>query len=644
MANTIKVEVLGDVKDLNKKLGDVDSKLGKFGGAMKGLGAAVAGAFAVGAIVDFGKQVVSAASDAQQSMGATETVFGKASQSIVKASETAAEKYGLSANTYRENANLIGSLFKNQGVSVDQLAGKTDKMIGTASDLAATFGGSTTSAVEALSSAFKGEFDPLEKYGISIKQSDINARLAAKGQDKLTGAALKAAQSQATTDLIMQQSTSSLGAFGKESDTLAHQQQVLGAKFDNLKVTIGTALLPVLTQLASFASDTLLPALQTAGEWIGNNIPPLFEKAKAAFVAFIAPLQPVIDKVKEFFAGFTAGGPQLQAAAGFFDTYIVPLLPKVTAVFSAIGEYVSAAMGLIAQVISVVTAGISFVWRNWGSGILSFLSGTLSNMLTIVKGVLTTITGVFKLFTALLKGDWSGAWSAIKQIASGAASTIGGIFSQLWLVIRTAFSAGISVIKGAWSGFWTLLKSLVSSGMSSIGTAVSGGIDKVTGFFTSLPGKITSALGSLATTLYTAGSNMMQGMINGIQSMAGRIANAALEPVKSAVANVKNFLGIASPSRLFRRFGQFTGEGLILGFKDMNSKVERAASGMAGSVTSGFGSPSLSVAGMGSSSPSNGHTYNINVSVPPTADAASVGREVIKALEAAQRQGARIPS
>ena len=38
-------------------------------------------------------------------------------------------------------------------------------------DLAATFGGTTTDAVQALGSALKGMFDSLEKCGVSIKCS-----------------------------------------------------------------------------------------------------------------------------------------------------------------------------------------------------------------------------------------------------------------------------------------------------------------------------------------------------------------------------------------------------------------------------------------------------------------------------------------
>lgn len=269
---TIRVNVTADNKKLTSTLKDSEGKLKKFG---KNVGKATlaAGALAAGALIVISKASVKAASDAQQSIGATETVFGKFAGTVIKTSNQAADSVGLSANAYRENANLIGSLLGNQGVAQDKLAAKTKAMIGTASDLAATFGGTTSDAVEALTSAFKGEFDPLEKYGISIKQSTVNTeayRIAGvktkAAFDKLTVAQQNQAKQQATTNLITKQSSKTLGAFGKESDTLAHQQQVMSSRFEDLKATIGTALTPALTTMGAQINKNVLPPLQKLAE------------------------------------------------------------------------------------------------------------------------------------------------------------------------------------------------------------------------------------------------------------------------------------------------------------------------------------------------------------------------------------------
>src|SRR5690606_9198279 len=143
-------------------------------------------------------------------------------------------------------------------------------------------GGTTAEAVESLGSAFKGEFNPLEKYGITLNQSAINAELAARGQDKLAGSALSAAKNAATMDLIMRQSKDSMGTFADESNTLAGQQQRLGAQWTDMKATLGTKLLPVLTQFASYLNAKVLPAIGAMATEVKDFAGPIIDRLVTA--------------------------------------------------------------------------------------------------------------------------------------------------------------------------------------------------------------------------------------------------------------------------------------------------------------------------------------------------------------------------
>lgn len=205
---------------------------------------------AAGAMVAIGAAAVKSASEAQQAAGAVESVFGRSASAVKGLADQAAQSVGLAASEYNNLAALLGAQLKNLGVAQDELAGKSDSLIRLGADLAATFGGTTADAVAALGSAFRGEFDPIERYGISIRKSDVNARLAAQGLDKLTGDALKNAEAQAIMAMITEQSASAQGQFGREADTAAGQQQRLAAEFENAKAAIGEGLLPVLTQVA----------------------------------------------------------------------------------------------------------------------------------------------------------------------------------------------------------------------------------------------------------------------------------------------------------------------------------------------------------------------------------------------------------
>lgn len=97
----------------------------------------------------------------------------------------------------------------------------------------------------------------------------------------------------------------------------------------------------------------------------------------------------------------------------------------------------------------------------------------------------------------------------------------------------------------------------------------------------------------MAGQMLSAGVNMMNGFVQGVMSMAGRIVQSALDAVGSAVNAVKNFLGIHSPSRLFQSLGEMTGEGLAIGMDNMAGLITKVAEDMAGAATSAFSAKSM---------------------------------------------------
>lgn len=280
MAGPIRISILADsrgaVAGINRVSGSTDS----FGRKMQKVSRTVAAGFALitVAAVKFGTDSVKAASDAEQSLGATEAIYGKHANRVVALSNKAAKAVGLSSNAYRENSNLLGALFKNQGVSLDKLSAKTDKHVTLAADLSAMYGGPVTDAVDAVTAAYKGEFNQLEKYGVTIKQSIINteADVVAKKQ---YGKALKdlgpkqqsLAKQLATQNILFRQTGDATGAFARESDTLAGKQQRLAARMENVKAKVGKALLPILIDLAAFADTSLVPVLERFSVHLNKN-------------------------------------------------------------------------------------------------------------------------------------------------------------------------------------------------------------------------------------------------------------------------------------------------------------------------------------------------------------------------------------
>lgn len=246
---------------------------------------------AAGAVIALGKQAVDSASSLQQSTGAVESVFKAQATAIKDLAADAAGAVGLSANQYQEFASVIGSQLKNLGTAQEDLVPTTDKLITMGADLASMFGGTTAEAVESLSAAFRGEYDPIEKYGISIKKSDINARLAAKGLSGLEGEALRQAEAQELLAMLTEQSADAMGNFQRETDTAAGSAQIAAANWENAKAALGQSLLPVVTQVA----EKLAGLAQIVGQH-----PQLFGAAALAIVGVAGAINGALLAIKAY--------------------------------------------------------------------------------------------------------------------------------------------------------------------------------------------------------------------------------------------------------------------------------------------------------------------------------------------------------
>lgn len=267
MSLVLNVEILGEYKNLTKatkgaektlanlgsKFATVGKNIGKVvGGIGLGLGAAVASQI---------KPAIDAASDLEQQYGALDSVFKDIAPSM---KQFASEQYriGLSTADAARSMTLLGSQLKGYGLPVDEAASKTQELTLLAADLAATFGGTTADAVTSISALFRGEYDPIEKYGVAIKKSDVNARLAAEGLDKLEGEQLKMAEAQAALTLLFEKTTDAQGQANREMDTAAARSERLKATFENLQAELGEKLLPIFVDVVTYITEDIIPAFE----------------------------------------------------------------------------------------------------------------------------------------------------------------------------------------------------------------------------------------------------------------------------------------------------------------------------------------------------------------------------------------------
>ena len=89
--------------------------------------------------------------------------------------------------------------------------------------------------------------------------------------------------------------------------------------------------------------------------------------------------------------------------------------------------------------------------------------------------------------------------------------------------------------------------------------------------------------------LFSAGAAAMEGLLNGIESMAGSIIGA-VEHIGSEIGHaISSVLHMASPSRVMFDHGVNTMKGLLLGMQSLHPDLIGSAQDIAGSISNSFG-------------------------------------------------------
>jgi hypothetical protein len=238
---------LGKAADRN--LGKSDQRIDQFAskfqkagaGMLAGAGLAAAGLYKAG----------QAAAGLEQAVGGTSAVFGDTSAKIDKFAKGAAQAMGLSEREFREATTSIGGQLKGLGFSVEKAADQSVSLTRVAADLAATYGGTTAEAVQALGAAFRGEADPAERFNLFLNQTRVNAKAVELGLAASTSQVSANAKAQATLALITEQSADAQGQFAREANTAAGAQARMKAELENTVAALGQGVAPIIGDLAS---------------------------------------------------------------------------------------------------------------------------------------------------------------------------------------------------------------------------------------------------------------------------------------------------------------------------------------------------------------------------------------------------------
>jgi hypothetical protein len=274
-SRTLKLSILAETKKLSDALKGSGKDVTTFGSQISAFGKKAALAFAAAGVAfgAFAKIAVSSASDLAETISKVGVLFGSSAKEIEIFAGTAAKSLGQTKQQALDAAATFAIFGTSAGLSGQELSKFSIDFVKLASDLSSFNNTSPQDAINAIGSALRGEAEPLRRYGVLLNDASLKQAALSLGIITTTTQALTPQQKVlAAQKLIFEQTTAAQGDFARTSDGLANQTKIVTAQLENMKTEIGTALLPIVLQLATAFSEKIIPNLQAFVYGLtGNN-------------------------------------------------------------------------------------------------------------------------------------------------------------------------------------------------------------------------------------------------------------------------------------------------------------------------------------------------------------------------------------
>ena len=216
-------------------------------GLAKKAGAALAAAFAVKKIIDFGAQCIELGSDLAEVQNVVDVTFPRMSKQVDDFAKNAITSFGLSETMAKRFTGTFGAMAKAFGFGEQAAYEMSTTLTGLAGDVASFYNISQDEAYTKLKSVFTGETETLKDLGIVMTQSALDSYALANGYGKVTAKMSEAEKVALRYKFVQDQLSTASGDFIRTADGWANQVRVLKLQFDSLKATIGQGLINVLT-------------------------------------------------------------------------------------------------------------------------------------------------------------------------------------------------------------------------------------------------------------------------------------------------------------------------------------------------------------------------------------------------------------
>lgn len=565
---------------------------------------------AVDGIANLGKSALEAVSSMEQNIGGVETLFKDSAQAVIDSANIAYKTAGMSANEYMSTVtSFSASLLQSLGGDTEKAAQIADMAIIDMSDNANKMGTSMELIQNAYQGFAKQNYTMLDnlKLGYGGTKTETERLIADANKVKEANGEMADLSIDSFADVteaihIIQEEMGITGTTAKEAaSTIEGSVNSAKAAWDNFLT-------------GSITAEEFAESFSTAAFVILKNLAEIIPRLASTIPAIAVSLcQQLATAVQE-------GGSEMLSSAGTF------MLNSLTnGIVVGIPQLLAQGSEMLHQYQSVIQTNFPVIMQNGVSIITNLLTGILSAAPQIIAQVgemmttwVDTVLGMLptildsgsQMMQNLLQGLVENAPKILQQAFDMTSNFIQTILSHLPSILQ----AGVNLILNLLSGLVQAapqiiqqaaqmlaefistiashLPEILQKGIEIVGELIAGLISRIPDVISSTIDIISSIQESFDNIDWVSiGLNIIDGIVSGIISAAGSLVDAAVGAAEDAVEAVKDWLGIASPSKLMRdEVGKYMALGMGIGFEknvpteEMTDRVSRSVEQMRGAA------------------------------------------------------------
>ena len=236
-----------DTTGVQKGVSAIKQSFNGLGSAVKKIGLLIGGAFAVGKLVQFGKECVELGSDLAEVQNVVDVTFTTMSDKVNEFAKDAMTSAGLSETMAKRYVGTFGAMSKSFGFSESQAYDMSTALTQLTGDVASFYNISQDLAYIKLKSVFTGETETLKDLGVVMTQSALDQYALANGYGKTTSEMTEQEKVALRLAFVQKQLSAASGDFIRTSDSWANQVRVMQLQLQSLKATVGQGLINIFT-------------------------------------------------------------------------------------------------------------------------------------------------------------------------------------------------------------------------------------------------------------------------------------------------------------------------------------------------------------------------------------------------------------